>query len=160
MGVPTICGRVTKATYQEVISRVDQKLTRWKAKCLSLAGRATLIQATIMAIPAYTMQTARVPRLICDEIDRKIRRFQWGSTSTERKPHLIAWEVVTKEKECVGLGLRSMALLMKLGWRPATEPMALLARVMKGKYCKGGDLEEPMHARSSSNVWRRIMETR
>ena len=34
LGVPTINGRVTRATYQEVIARVDSKLAGWKAICL------------------------------------------------------------------------------------------------------------------------------
>jgi len=55
LGVPTIHGRVTKSTFQDVITRVDKRLAGWKTKCLSLAGRATLIQATIVAIPAYVM---------------------------------------------------------------------------------------------------------
>ena len=45
LGVPTITGRVTKATFQGVIDKVDKRLAGWKTKCLSLAGRATLIQS-------------------------------------------------------------------------------------------------------------------
>jgi len=99
LGVPTINGRVSKAMYQGVVTRVDQKLAGWKTRCLSLAGRATLIKAAVEAIPAYTMQTSRIPRSICDELDRKIRRFLWGASEKERKIHLVAWKVVTAEKE-------------------------------------------------------------
>jgi len=58
LGVPAINGRVTKAMFQDVITRVDRKLAGWKAKCLSLAGRTTLVQATINTIPAYSMKSA------------------------------------------------------------------------------------------------------
>ena len=122
LGVPTINGRVTKATFQEVLNRVDRRLVGWKAKCLSLAGRTTLIQATINAIPAYTMQSSRLPRSVCDELDKKIRRFLWGGSNMERKPHLVSWDVVSKERKEGGLGLRKMrqlnsAFVMKLSWR-------------------------------------------
>ena len=70
--VPTITGKVTRATFQNVIAKVDKKLAGWKAKCLSLEGRLTLIQATITAVPAYVMQSARLPRLLWDDLDRKI----------------------------------------------------------------------------------------
>jgi len=68
------------------------------------------------------METTRLPRSICDDIDRKTRRFLWGGTSNERKPHLVKWEIVTKPKSSGGLGLRSMrhlnsAFLAKLGYR-------------------------------------------
>jgi len=63
------------------------------SRCLSLAGRATLIQAVVAAIPSYTMQTVGVSRLVCDELDRKIRRFLWGGSETEWKVHLVAWRL-------------------------------------------------------------------
>jgi len=140
--VPTINGKVTCATFQSVISRADKRLAGWKAKCLSLEVRIMLIQSTVMAIPAYLMQSARLPRSLCDELDRKIRRFLWGASNMQRKPHLVAWDVLTKEKENGGLGLRSLrqlnsACLMKLGWRFLSEPAALWARVLKDKYCHG-----------------------
>jgi len=99
LGVPTINGRVKCVTYQSVISKVDKRLAGWKAKCLSLAGRVTLIQSTITAIPAYVMQTAKLPRSLCDELDGKIRRFLWGGSMMQRKPHLVAWEVSRKRRE-------------------------------------------------------------
>jgi len=125
LGVPTINGRVTCATYQSVIDKVDKRLAGWKTKCLSLAGRVTLIQSTIFAIPAYVMQSAKLPRSLCDTLDRKIRTFLWGGSSMQRKPHLLAWAVITKDKDQGGLGIRSMrqlnsAFLMKLGWRLQT----------------------------------------
>jgi len=164
LGVLTMNGRMTKATFQDVITRLDKKLAGWKAKCLSLAGRTTLIQAAINAIPAYSVQSTRIARSVCDEIDRKIRRFLWGGTNLERKTHLVAWDVVTRETTDGGLGLRNMrqlnsAFLIKLGWRIETEPTALWARVLKAKYCKGHDLDNVVAGRySCSNAWRGIME--
>jgi len=103
LGLPTVNGKETKATCQDVVARVDRKLAGWKAKCLSLVGCVALIQATITAIPAYNMQTAEIPRSALDELDRKVRIFLLGGTIMERKTHLVSWEVVTKEKENGGL---------------------------------------------------------
>ena len=88
-----------------------------------------------------------------------------GGTHRERKPHLVAWEVVTKEKEAGGLGLRSMrqlnmAYLMKLSWHLHMEPAACWAKVIKSKYYQGGDLKAPITRRYTFNVWRGIVETR
>ena len=99
LGIPTINGRVNKATFQEVVQRVDNRLAGWKLKCLPLAGRAALISSMISTIPAYVMQTAWLSRSIYDELDRKTRRFLWKGTSRERKTHLVAWDMVTKPKE-------------------------------------------------------------
>ena len=94
LGVPTINGRITKATYRHVVERVERRLAGWKTKCLSLAGRITLIQSTISSIPAYTMQTAKLPRSTCDELDRKTRRFLWGGLlgRTEGSPDVLGSE--------------------------------------------------------------------
>jgi len=98
LGVPTINGRVTKATFGAVVERVENRLAGWRVKCLSLAGRITLIQSTITTIPAYVMQSARLPRSVCDVLDKRIRRFLWGGTTMKRKPHLVKWDTVIKEK--------------------------------------------------------------
>jgi len=42
LGVPTLHGQVTRATYQGVIDRVDKQLAGWKSKCLSLAGKGNI----------------------------------------------------------------------------------------------------------------------
>jgi len=151
--------------FQTVITRVENQLAGWKAKCLSLAGRITLIKSTISAIPAYAMQSAHLPRSVCDDLDKRIRRFLWGGTAMERKPHLVAWDTIIKEKTQGGLGIRSMrqlnsAFLTKLGWRLKTEPSMLWVRVLQEKYSRGRDLESIAgRASSCSNAWRGIMET-
>jgi len=165
LGVPTLHGRVTNAKFQDVITRVENRLAGWKAKCLSLAGRITLIQSTVTAIPAYIMQSARLPRSVCDSLDKRIRRFLWGGTTLARKTHLVAWNTVIKEKESGGLGIRSMrqlnsAFLMKLGWRLKTEPATLWTRLLREKYCQRRDPEVSTgRVASCSNAWRGIMET-
>ena len=78
LGVPAVNSRVTKGLFQPMVTRVENRLVGWRAKCLSLAGRITLIKSTIIAIPAYVMQSMRLPRSVCDDLDRRIRRFLWG----------------------------------------------------------------------------------
>lgn len=122
LGVPTINGRTSKREYQYLVDKINNKLSGWKTKMLSLAGRATLIQASLSSTPYYTIQTSKLPRTTCDDIDRISRRFLWGGSEEQRKVHLVAWDTVTKEKDSGGLGLRTMrqanaAFLSKLGWR-------------------------------------------
>lgn len=71
LGVPTINGRSSKREYQYLVDKVNGKLAGWKTKTLSIAGRATLVQSTLSMIPYYTMQTTKLPRSTCDELDRK-----------------------------------------------------------------------------------------
>lgn len=75
LGVPSIQMRVTKSTYKAVLDKVQHRLQGWKARCLSLAARVTLIKAVTSAIPPYAMQTASLPRGICAQIDKCNCRF-------------------------------------------------------------------------------------
>ena len=71
------------------MEKVKLNLAGWKASMLSLAGRATLIQTTTAAIPVYSMQTAKVPLGVCDEIGKGNRNFLWGGTEAKRKLHSV-----------------------------------------------------------------------
>lgn len=67
------------------------KLARWKTTCLSLVGRLVLIKAAVTAIPEYTMQCYKIPVRICEEVDKLVMNFLWGSTVERKKMHMIGW---------------------------------------------------------------------
>lgn len=77
---------------------------------LSQAGRITLAQSCIMSIPTYVMQTAMLPVMVCDEIERLCRDFKWGSTPEARKHHLVGEDRYALQKRMGALGLEV------LGW--------------------------------------------
>lgn len=94
LGVPLIHSRITKSTYREIVEKVQSKLASWKAKSLSLAGRATLIQSVISAIPIYAMQTVKLPASVCKKVDQLNKRFLWGGSADKAKVHLVKWSQV------------------------------------------------------------------
>ncbi|KAF7843744.1 putative ribonuclease H protein At1g65750 family [Senna tora] len=99
LGAPLHSNRVNKNTFSYITDKVDKRLGSWKEKSLSLAGRITLAKTVTSAIPNYSMQTALLPFSICDEIEKKERKFIWGSNNGSSKPHLIAWETLCKKTE-------------------------------------------------------------
>ena len=108
--------------YNIILDRVKQKLSRWKANMLSLAGRSVLIQASTAAIPSYIMQCSHLLFRILEGLDRVNWNFLWGSSNTTKKIHWVGWDKVTKAKEEGGFGLhsakgRNIALLAQLNWR-------------------------------------------
>ncbi|CAN1800035.1 Putative ribonuclease H protein At1g65750 [Linum perenne] len=144
LGVPLLHGRITRTTYDFLLTRLDDKLAGWKANTLSLAGRVTLASSVLNSIPSYVMQTAVLPVHICDGIDRKIRNFIWGSTNGARKIHNINWDMVCRPKSLGGLGLRSArelnrAFIMKLVWGVLSRPEELWVKVLTSKYLKRTD---------------------
>ncbi|XP_074314431.1 uncharacterized protein LOC141649645 [Silene latifolia] len=159
LGMPTINGRVTRQTFSHLEEKINRRLAGWATKRLSLAGRTTLVQSTLTTIANYSMQTAKIPRTVCDSIDRKARRFLWGGDDLKKPIHLISWENLQKPKSLGGLGLPSArqsnaAFLTKLGCRALVEPTSLWSRVLRAKYCNNRcDIDIFQAKRSMSNVW-------
>ncbi|CAN1182979.1 Putative ribonuclease H protein At1g65750 [Linum perenne] len=139
LGVPIVHGRNSKELYQYLLERLDQKLSGWKSKSLSAAGRASLAQLVLNSVPSYVMQTTLLPAGTCEQIDRRVRDFIWGSSRGDRKIHLLNWKSVCRPKSDGGLGIRSAremnsAFLMKLCWGMMKCPDELWARVLHTKY--------------------------
>lgn len=164
LGMPTFTSRVSRETFNFLCEKIDRRLAGWKTKYLSLAGRITLAKSIVSSLAYYSMQTAKIPKIVCDDIDRKTRRFVWGGNEDTKKVHLIAWDALQRPKDQGGLGLHSAshankAFMAKLGWRLLTEPNALWSRVLRTKYCKGrcdSDMFQPKTG--ASNVWNGIAE--
>ncbi|VVA40654.1 PREDICTED: reverse mRNAase, partial [Prunus dulcis] len=122
LGVPLVQGRVTKATYKGVLVKVQAKLSAWKSQLLSMVGRITLIQSVVSSIPLYTMQTAKLPQALCEDLDKSSKSFLWGSSENHHKTHLVKWDTVCLPKRLGGLGIKKAALmnqamLSKASWR-------------------------------------------
>ncbi|CAN1126818.1 Putative ribonuclease H protein At1g65750 [Linum perenne] len=141
---------------------MDRKLSGWTVKSLSLAGRVTLAHSVLSAIPAYVMQTSVIPVALCEEIDKRVRNFVWGSSNDTRKVHLVSWEKICENKDCGGLGLKmskqlNRAYMLKLAFTFLQNPDALWVRVLQSKYFKEvGEALIPCHKSAQSPIWRAI----
>lgn len=122
LGMPILQKKINKDTFGEVLERMSSRLAGWKSKMLSFAGRVTLTKAVLATILVHSMSTIALPSSMLNNMDKISRSFLWGSTTTHRKQHLIAWKRVCRPKGEGGLGIRrphgmNKALLAKLGWR-------------------------------------------
>ncbi|KAK2365713.1 Ribonuclease H superfamily protein [Trifolium repens] len=142
-----------------------EKLKGWKEKNLSFAGRGTLIKAVIQAMPTYIMSCFRLPKNLCQQLESMACKFWWGSNIDKRKLHWVQWKKICKNKKQGGLGFRRTslfndALLAKQGWRIATQPDSLVARVLKAKYFPNCHFMKAKLCHTSSYTWRSIMQAR
>ncbi|KAJ1443251.1 Reverse transcriptase zinc-binding domain [Sesbania bispinosa] len=102
-------------------------------------SQVSLAQACLFSIPNYALQAAVIPNFIYDEVERICRNFIWGSSTSQRNCHLIAWDKVCKPKQKGGLGFRSLrvlneAYLLKLAWSLHSNPDAVWVKILKAKY--------------------------
>lgn len=119
LGVPLLHERANRNTYNHLLERTQQRLSSWRAETLSFAGRVTLAQSVVAALPTYTMQTTLLPRHICSKLERMNRDFVWGSNDNACKCHTVAWSNICQKRELGGLGFRDLhafhqAFFMKL----------------------------------------------
>lgn len=164
LGMPLLHSRITKATYGGLVDKVHGRLASWKSNVLSLAGRSTLIQAVTSAIPIYSMQTAKLPISVCEELDQINRDFFWVGSEKRHKVHLCQWDLVCRPKGKGGLGFKkshnmNQALLAKVGWRLLQKDTSLWAKIFEAKYLKGHSiLDLKMTSRQgSSSTWKGIL---
>ncbi|XP_058775278.1 uncharacterized protein LOC131649534 [Vicia villosa] len=73
LGIPLKGKANRKQDFQYVVDQVANKLSGWKARNLSFAGRVTLAKSVIEAIPTYPMMTNLIPKASIYEI-QKIQR--------------------------------------------------------------------------------------
>lgn len=72
-----------------------------------MAGRTTLIKATLNYLPNHLMQFAKIPRYITQLLEKYQRDFLWRTTP-QKKLHLIKWKIVQLEKKDGGLGIPNL----------------------------------------------------
>ncbi|XP_024158077.2 uncharacterized protein LOC112165700 [Rosa chinensis] len=164
LGMPLIHSRVNKHTYNGIFDKVQNRLSSWKSKALSMAGRLTLVNSVTSSIPIYTMQTAKLPMSLCDKLDKLNRDFIWGDTTDRKKIHLVSWDVVCQPKQLGGLGIKktevmNQAMLAKASWRLFINDSGLWANIYSKKYLKDCSLldENYLPPSDCSSTWRSIV---
>lgn len=111
------------------------------------------------------MQSAFIPRRLCDEIDKSCRRFFWGETENVRHMHSVSWSNICQPKELGGLSLRTArninhASLVKAAWDLTTKQEDLWVEVVRSKYKCGKDVLPIIdNDRAGSNLWRGVCST-
>ena len=122
------------------MERVISKISGWKAKFLSFAGRIVLIKSVMAAIPNHVMQGVALSNHLLEKLDKINRDFLWGSSMEKKKLHLVGWSKVIRPKEEGGLSIqaaqaKNIALLAKLNWRLYHKKDSMWAKVLLSKYC-------------------------
>jgi hypothetical protein len=165
LGLPTVVGRSKKQVFNYIQDRIWKKLKWWKERHLSFAGRSTLIKAVAQAIPTYVMSSFLIPKGVCDQMEKMICRFWWGSTMDRRRMHWISWKKLCNHKKKGGIGFKNLrafneALLAKQGWRLITHPDSLVAQVLKAKYYPKDTFFNAKPKQQMSYTWRSILQAR
>jgi len=77
-----------RAFWDGVIVRMKKRLSRWKGRFLSLAGRICLIESVLSTIPLFYLSLFKMSVVVASEHVKIQRDFLWGWGSDGRK---VAW---------------------------------------------------------------------
>lgn len=147
--------------WKVVVDKFNTKLTSWKARNLSFAGRTTLIKAVLGSLPNYYLSLYKAPAGIIKTLEGIRRRFLWGGTApNNKKIRWIAWKKILKPKNFGGLGVGSignlnLALITKWWWRYKVSKEQLWAKVI-GALHGGVRTYQFIPCKNVSGVWKSI----
>ena len=62
LGMPLGANPKRKSTWSPIVDKVRKKLSSWKRKLLSFAGRLTLIKSVLSNLPIYFLSIFKMPK--------------------------------------------------------------------------------------------------
>ncbi|XP_044464414.1 uncharacterized protein LOC123194970 [Mangifera indica] len=95
LGVPITSSKLKCGECKILIQKIVGRITSWRSKALSYAGRLILIRAVLFSIQIYWSSIFILPSSIHKEIDGILRNFLWSGASMEGKKAKVAWEEAT-----------------------------------------------------------------
>ncbi|KAG6404011.1 hypothetical protein SASPL_136245 [Salvia splendens] len=153
---------IGKGTYTYILDRMKEKIASWSSNQISFAGRITLAQAVLNSMPLYAMHTSSIPLSTCEEIEKAIRGFVWGSNQATKCLSKVAWSKIKQRKEKDGLGFRDLHLLnvafgMKACWEILKKPESFWDRLLCAKYKFEPSLGFDLYTNTScTSFWRLV----
>lgn len=81
-------GRQKHKFFSTIKTRVLNKIKGWPSQLFSRGGKEILLKAIVQAIPTYAMSVFRLPKGLCEDLQRQITNYWWGSSNRSRGIHL------------------------------------------------------------------------
>lgn len=162
LGLPNILGRKKSILLGFLKEKVKAAIQNWDGKCVSKAGKETLIKTVAQALPTYAMSVFLLPMEIIKDFERCLAKFWWKSGhSGDSKIAWMSWDRLTKHKDAGGLGFRdfrdfNLAMLGKQAWRLIINPDSLVSRIYKARYFANSDFLQAKLGNSPSFIWRSV----
>ena len=122
LGLPLHTRQLRRVDVQPLLDKIGNRLSGWKGKMLSSAGRETLVKSVLTSQPIYHLTVFPTQKWLIKQIDRRRRSFLWKGDEPEKvnRGHcLVRWPSVCTPKDLGGLGvldLERLARALRLRW--------------------------------------------
>nr|GEZ59139.1 RNA-directed DNA polymerase, eukaryota [Tanacetum cinerariifolium] len=81
-------------SWDDVISKVFSRLSKWKLKLLSISGRLSLVRSVLISVPLYHMSVFKVPIGVLNHLESIRRNFFYEFDGSDTKLTWIGWNMV------------------------------------------------------------------
>ncbi|XP_071906010.1 uncharacterized protein [Coffea arabica] len=162
LGLPMVVTRAKSQLFGFIKDNITTRLTSWKNKFLSAAGKEVMLKAVTLVMPTYAMSCFKLPVSVCKEITRLMAKFWWGESEGKKQGTLVFLEQNNEGKTGWSLGFRNLqcfnkALLGKHLWRMIRFPNLLVSKILKAKYYPKAHILNCEIPKNSSWFWQSIM---
>ncbi|GJV52409.1 RNA-directed DNA polymerase, eukaryota, reverse transcriptase zinc-binding domain protein [Tanacetum coccineum] len=162
LGLPIDCNMALVKSWDPIVEKFSNRLSKWKASLLSIGGRATLISSVLGAIGTYFFSLFPMPLMVNKKLEALRAKFFWGSADNSHKIPWIAWDIALSSKVKGGLGIGSLyslnhALIQKWRWRFLNNPHALWSRLIVAIHGPNEDSSSFFSHIKSKSTWYRIV---
>ena len=161
LGIPIGANPSSQLVWEPIITKFKSKLAKWAQKNISMAGKVTLINSVLNALPIYLLSFFKIPQKVVKKLISLQRNFLWGGDIDQKKIPWVKWTDLCLPKADGGLGIKDIskfnsALMGRWLWAFASDQQQLWARVITSKYGGWSDLQNARDKRGYSHWWRDI----
>ncbi|GJW02174.1 RNA-directed DNA polymerase, eukaryota, reverse transcriptase zinc-binding domain protein [Tanacetum coccineum] len=165
LGVPLITKQISSNDCKPLIEKVKSKISNWKNKSLSYAGRLQLIAAILSSMQIYWAAVFLLPKQVIYEINKMLKGFLWCQGDLTKGKAKVSWDAICKPKDQGGLGLKNLKewneiLLVKQLWNVATKKDTLWVKWIHEEKLKGKSIWNAQVDYNSSVGWKNILSMR
>nr|GEZ90804.1 RNA-directed DNA polymerase, eukaryota [Tanacetum cinerariifolium] len=101
-------------SWEDVLSKITARLSKWKLKTFSIGGRLTLLKSVLTSLPLYQMSVYKVPMGVLNRMESMRRNFFNGVDNYDRKLTMIGWKKILASKKKGGFSfVCGLALLVQ-----------------------------------------------
>lgn len=129
-----------RVAFNGLVEKLKSRLSGWRGKLLSQAGRLTLIKSVVEASTQHSMQAFLWQKNLATQLDRLTRDFFWGfHAGSSHHLYLRSWNHIYQPRLKGGLGLQTFhdinqAFIMKLGWQLCSLQDNIWIPLIRAKY--------------------------
>lgn len=157
LGVPLIATKLVRSDCMILVDKVQKRISDWRNKFLSFAGRLELINSVLSSMQIYWASVFIIPKSIIGQINRLLRNFLWNGGTPK-----VSWAKVCTPKNQGGLGIRNLdlwnvALMSTHLFHIVSNKNNLWVKWIHEHRLRGRSFWEVKTSQNSSSVWKKLL---